>query len=85
MTLLDHTSAFAGQRVETLPLREARAAFERAYFEGLLTIHGGNVCAVWAHSGMGDRSAVYRKLRSVGIDAERVREIRDTAKGREAG
>lgn len=72
-TILDHVSAVAGRRVETMTLREARAAFERAYFEGLLIIHGGKVSVVQGCAGMGDRSAVYRKMRELGIVVDLVR------------
>lgn len=49
-----------------LPLREAREAFERAYFEHHLTLEGGSIAKVAEKSGL-ERTHLYRKLRSLGI------------------
>lgn len=51
------------------PLREAREQFERAYFEYQLKQHGGNVGKVAKIAGL-ERTHLYRKLRSLGIDAK---------------
>lgn len=48
------------------PLREAREAFERIYFEQLLRIVDGNIAKLAERSGM-ERTHVYRKLKSLGI------------------
>ena len=49
------------------PLREAREAFERIYFEQLLRIVGGNISKLAARAGM-ERTHLYRKLKSLGIN-----------------
>ncbi len=56
----------------TLPLREARERFERAYLGAQLERFGGNVSKTAAFVGM-ERSALHRKLRSLELqsDAER--------------
>ena len=52
-----------------LPLREAREQFEKAYLEYQLDKVGGNVSKLAAAVGM-ERTHVYRKLRSLGVDAK---------------
>jgi two-component system, NtrC family, nitrogen regulation response regulator NtrX len=49
-----------------LPLREAREAFERAYFDQLLAREGGSIARVAEKSGL-ERTHLYRKLRALGI------------------
>lgn len=49
-----------------LPLREAREAFERAYFEQLLSREGGSIARVAEKSGL-ERTHLYRKLKALGI------------------
>ena len=51
-----------------LPLREARDAFERAYFEQLLAREGGSIARVAEKSGV-ERTHLYRKLKALGITA----------------
>ncbi len=53
-----------------LPLRQARERFERSYFEVLLRRFEGSVNQVAQHAGM-ERTHLYRKLRSLGIDPKR--------------
>ena len=53
-----------------LPLREAREAFERAYFEHHLALEGGSIAKVAEKSGL-ERTHLYRKLRSLGISTGR--------------
>lgn len=48
------------------PLREARDAFERAYFEYLLEKEGGSISRVAERSGM-ERTHLYRKLKQLGV------------------
>ncbi len=48
------------------PLREAREAFERIYFEQLLRIVDGNISKLATRAGM-ERTHLYRKLKSLGI------------------
>jgi DNA-binding NtrC family response regulator len=56
-----------------LPLREARADFERQYLLRCLMDTQGNIGELARHVGM-ERTHLYRKLRSLGIDLEKVRE-----------
>jgi DNA-binding NtrC family response regulator len=49
-----------------LPLREAREAFERAYFEQLLVRESGSIARVAEKSGL-ERTHLYRKLKALGI------------------
>jgi len=50
-----------------MPLRQAREQFERNYFESLLRRYEGSVNKVAQHAGV-ERTHLYRKLRSLGID-----------------
>ena len=52
------------------PLREAREAFERAYFEELLAREGGSIARVAEKSGL-ERTHLYRKLKALGIPTGR--------------
>ncbi len=56
-----------------LPLREARADFERQYLVRCLIEAQGNIGELAKHVGM-ERTHLYRKLRSLDIDLEKVRE-----------
>ena len=49
-----------------LPLREARDAFEKHYFEHLLKAEGGNMTRVADRSGL-ERTHLYRKLKQLGV------------------
>jgi DNA-binding NtrC family response regulator len=49
------------------PLRQAREQFEKAYLEYQLGKHGGNVSKMAKEAGM-ERTHLYRKLRSLGIE-----------------
>jgi two-component system nitrogen regulation response regulator NtrX len=55
--------------MRAVPLREAREIFERRYLEAQLTRFDGNVARMAAFIGM-ERSALYRKLRSLGINTQ---------------
>lgn len=50
-----------------LPIRQAREQFERSYFEVLMRRYEGSVNKVAQHAEM-ERTHLYRKLRSLGID-----------------
>lgn len=50
-----------------LPLREARDAFERAYFEHHLSREHGSMTRVAERTGL-ERTHLYRKLKQLGID-----------------
>ena len=55
------------QDLLALPLREAREQFERAYLEQQLALSGGKVGQLAKRVGM-ERTHLYRKLRSLGVD-----------------
>lgn len=59
-----------------LPLREARERFEKSYLEYQLTLCEGSVSRVAEKVGI-ERTHLYRKLRSLGIDP---RDIKDAAR-----
>lgn len=50
-----------------LPLREARDAFERAYFEHHLIREGGSMTRVAERTGL-ERTHLYRKLKQLGVE-----------------
>ena len=56
----------AAQEVMALPLREAREVFERQYLEAQILRFGGNISRTAGFVGM-ERSALHRKLRTLGI------------------
>jgi DNA-binding NtrC family response regulator len=53
-----------------LPLREAREAFERLYFEHHLQLDGANMTRLAEKSGL-ERTHLYRKLKALGLQAGR--------------
>lgn len=55
------------QDLLALPLREAREQFERAYLQQQLVLCGGKVGQLAKRVGM-ERTHLYRKLRSLGVD-----------------
>ena len=59
-----------GSEVMSLPLREAREIFERRYLESQVTRFGGNISRTANFIGM-ERSALHRKLRSLGITTDK--------------
>ncbi|MGE0830152.1 MAG: sigma-54-dependent transcriptional regulator [Hyphomonadaceae bacterium] len=56
------------QEVIGMPLRDARERFEREYLNVQITRLGGNISRTAAFIGM-ERSALHRKLKSLGVDA----------------
>jgi two-component system nitrogen regulation response regulator NtrX len=56
--------------IMALPLREARELFERQYLLAQVTRFGGNISRTAAFVGM-ERSALHRKLKSLGVHGER--------------
>ena len=52
------------------PLREARDAFEKAYFEFHLSQEGGSMTRVAEKTGL-ERTHLYRKLKQLGVDLSR--------------
>ena len=59
--------ALVEQDILAMPLREAREHFERAYLEQQLQLCGGKVGKLAERVGM-ERTHLYRKLNSLGID-----------------
>jgi DNA-binding NtrC family response regulator len=55
------------QDLLALPLREAREQFERAYLQQQLVLCNGKVGQLAKRVGM-ERTHLYRKLRSLGVD-----------------
>ena len=58
------------QSTIALPLRDAREHFEREYLSVQIMRFGGNVSRTAAFIGM-ERSALHRKLKSLGVEPER--------------
>ncbi len=56
-----------GERLMGLPLRDAREVFEREYLVAQISRFGGNISRTAEFIGM-ERSALHRKLKSLGID-----------------
>jgi len=59
------------QDLLSMPLREARETFERAYLQQQLILCGGKVGQLAKRVGM-ERTHLYRKLRSLGVDFRQV-------------
>jgi two-component system, NtrC family, nitrogen regulation response regulator NtrX len=62
-------SGFGGEHLLALPLREAREAFERDYIAAQLSRFGGNISRASQFIGM-ERSALHRKIKSIGMHAK---------------
>ena len=60
------TANLGGERTIALPLREAREVFEREYLAAQIMRFGGNISRTAAFIGM-ERSALHRKLKSLGV------------------
>jgi len=57
-----------GEHLMSLPLREAREAFEREYLIAQISRFGGNISRTAEFVGM-ERSALHRKLRALGVNS----------------
>jgi len=66
------------ERIIALPLREAREVFEREYLAAQIMRFGGNISRTAAFIGM-ERSALHRKLKSLGVSPARGGEDEDLA------
>jgi two-component system nitrogen regulation response regulator NtrX len=55
--------------IMTLPLRDAREVFEREYLLAQVTRFGGNISRTATFVGM-ERSALHRKLKSLGVNSD---------------
>ncbi len=60
-------SGAGGEKLMSLPLREAREVFEREYLVAQISRFGGNISRTAEFIGM-ERSALHRKLKSLSID-----------------
>ncbi len=60
------SNGFGGEHLLTMPLREAREAFERDYVAAQLSRFGGNISRTSAFIGM-ERSALHRKIKMLGL------------------
>ena len=58
--------AVGPERIIALPLRDAREVFEREYLNAQIMRFGGNISRTAAFIGM-ERSALHRKLKSLGV------------------
>jgi DNA-binding NtrC family response regulator len=71
------TPAYSGPSAEQMfdldrPLREARDAFERSYFEFHLARENGSMTRVAEKTGL-ERTHLYRKLKQLGVDIGRAK------------
>jgi len=66
-TEAQETQLLVQQDLLAMPLREAREQFERAYLQQQLLLCGGKVGQLAKRVGM-ERTHLYRKLRSLGVD-----------------
>jgi two-component system nitrogen regulation response regulator NtrX len=68
--------ALGAERIIALPLRDAREVFEREYLNAQIMRFGGNISRTAAFIGM-ERSALHRKLKSLGVGSGRVEEVEE--------
>jgi two-component system nitrogen regulation response regulator NtrX len=68
-----NAGAIGAERIIALPLREARELFEREYLNAQILRFGGNISRTANFIGM-ERSALHRKLKSLGVAGARVEE-----------
>ncbi|HYC74773.1 sigma-54 dependent transcriptional regulator [Brevundimonas sp.] len=64
------SGSLGAERIVALPLREAREVFEREYLAAQIMRFGGNISRTAAFIGM-ERSALHRKLKSLGVSPAR--------------
>ena len=64
--ILPATPAQGAAQIMSLPLREAREVFEREYLQAQINRFGGNISRTAEFVGM-ERSALHRKLKSLGV------------------
>ena len=66
----DQASTLGAEKIIALPLREAREVFEREYLNAQMLRFSGNISRTAAFIGM-ERSALHRKLKSLGLSGAR--------------
>ena len=64
--VMPRTPNQSDQHIMALPLREAREQFEKDYLIAQINRFGGNISRTAAFVGM-ERSALHRKLKSLGV------------------
>src|SRR3954468_8638265 len=69
----DNATSLGAERIIALPLREAREVFEREYLNAQMLRFSGNISRTAAFIGM-ERSALHRKLKSLGLTSGRALE-----------
>jgi len=67
------STTLGAERIIALPLREAREVFEREYLNAQMLRFSGNISRTAAFIGM-ERSALHRKLKSLGLTSGRTLE-----------
>jgi two-component system nitrogen regulation response regulator NtrX len=72
----DAAAGMGTERIISLPLREAREVFEREYLNAQMLRFSGNISRTAAFIGM-ERSALHRKLKSLGLSGARPLEQED--------
>jgi two-component system nitrogen regulation response regulator NtrX len=68
--------SIGSERIIALPLRDAREVFEREYLNAQIVRFGGNISRTASFIGM-ERSALHRKLKSLGVAPARLSEDED--------
>jgi two-component system, NtrC family, nitrogen regulation response regulator NtrX len=71
----DETQLVLTGALTTLPLREARELFEREYLLSQINRFGGNISRTASFVGM-ERSALHRKLKSLGVNTAKLSDIK---------
>jgi two-component system nitrogen regulation response regulator NtrX len=69
----EQSASLGAERIIALPLREAREVFEREYLNAQMLRFSGNISRTAAFIGM-ERSALHRKLKSLGLSGSRALE-----------
>ncbi len=72
---LDGAQLVLSGALTALPLREAREMFEREYLLAQIQRFGGNISRTASFVGM-ERSALHRKLKTLGVNTARLTEIK---------
>ncbi|MBW8814527.1 MAG: sigma-54-dependent Fis family transcriptional regulator [Caulobacterales bacterium] len=70
------STSLGAERIIALPLREAREVFEREYLNAQMLRFSGNISRTAAFIGM-ERSALHRKLKSLGLSGARALEAEE--------
>ncbi len=73
-----HAGSLNSERIIALPLRDAREVFEREYLNAQIMRFGGNISRTASFIGM-ERSALHRKLKSLGLTTLRASDEEDEA------